>query len=294
MIKYKSPSAVNVPPVKDTQICGKIGEKFNKVIFERATSDDAHNLVFAEAESAFAAADDGELAPVGLWKGEFWGKLMLGACRIYEYTQDAKLLDYILKSTDKILSFQRKDGYLGTYKDEKQIFRAEPAIARQITGYDWDCDWTWNIWCRKYTIWALIEVYEISGEKRVLDAVVKTTDQLIDMLDEMGAKICETGTFFGLPSGSVLKPMLKLYRITENKKYLDFALDIANQWEDDTTCCAKIIKNSLDMLPVHHWNDNNAKITPVSKNNPYGDKNAPAFNPETLYPDLSYKVYEYY
>ena len=292
MIPYKIAPAVNTPSAHESHFMGKIEEKFQKVIYERATSEKAENLVFKEAEDAFFAACDGDLAPVGTWQGEFWGKLMLGACRIYSYTGNAGLKEFILKSTHKILSLQREDGYLGTYKDEKQIFRVEPKIAREITGYDWDCDWTWNIWCRKYTIWALIEVYELSGDKTVLDAVVRTTDQLIDMLDEMGARICETGTFFGLPSGSIMKPVLKLYRITENSKYLDFALEIANQWEDDETCCAKIIKNSLDMLPVHLWNDNNKNITPKSKYNPYKEEGSTVFDPKTLYPELSYKVYE--
>ncbi len=289
---YKAYPTVNIPPAKDAHFCGKIEEKFKKVICERAVSDSAQNLVFKEAEDAFFAACDGENAPVGLWQGEFWGKLTLGACRIFQYTQDEKLKEFILKSTHKILSYQREDGYLGTYRDEKQIFRVNPKIAREITGFDWDCDWTWNIWCRKYTIWALIEVYEISGDKAVLDATVKTANQLIDMLDEMGAKICETGTFFGLPSGSIMKPMVLLYEITGNKKYLDFALEIANQWEDDETCCVKIIKNSLNMLPVHLWNDKTADIIPKSKYNPYTKEGEPVFDPKTLYPELSYKVYE--
>lgn len=56
-----------------------------------------------------------------------------------------------------------------------------------------------------------------------------------------------------------MKPMLLLYGHTGDKKFLDFAIEIADGFENDTVGCIKIIKKSLEMLPVHIWNYDNPR-----------------------------------
>ncbi len=265
MIEYAKDDAVHSLPLGSLYLGGSVGKKFEKVIYERMTSQKAHEKIFAEAEGAFRNCDDDKTPPLGMWQGEFWGKLIIGACRCCAYSGDDGLKEFIRGSVSRVLAFQRRDGYLGTYKNEKQIFRASVPEVRRLTGWNWDCDWTWNIWCRKYTLWGLIEAYILLGDEDILSSCVRFADQLIAMLDEMGAKICETGTFFGLPSGSVLKPMLILYRLTGEKRYLDFALEIAREWCDDTTRCCKIIKCALSDKPIHLWNYDTNNIAPASK-----------------------------
>lgn len=266
MIEYRVNDAADALPIGEAQLGGKIGEKFRKVIFERMTSEKAQKEIFPETEAAFKNCIDDENPPVGLWQGEFWGKVIISACRGCRYTKDENLKEFIRGSVYRVLEYQRQDGYLGSYKNERQIFKAPVKEVQRITGYDWPCDWTWNIWCRKYTLWAMLEAYELLHDEKILSACISFTDQLIDMLNDMGAKICETGTFWGLPSGSVLKPVLILYRLTENKKYLDFALEIANEWQDDTTRCCKIIKCALAKMPIHLWNYETSDIPPSSEN----------------------------
>ena len=266
MIEYIKTNAVDALPLGAALLGGTAGEKFRNVIFERMTSEKAQKEIFSEAEAAFKNCIDDEKPPVGLWQGEFWGKLIISACRGCRYTGDENLKEFIRGSVCRVLEFQRPDGYLGSYKNERQIFKAEVKEVQRLTGYDWPCDWTWNIWCRKYTLWAMLEAYELLHDEKILSACIAFTDQLIDMLNDMGAKICETGTFWGLPSGSILKPVLILYRLTENKKYLDFALEIAHEWQDDTTRCCKIIKCALAEMPIHLWNYETNDIAPSSVN----------------------------
>lgn len=290
-VDYKIKNSVNPCKLSNVKLGGRIGEKYDKVIYERLTSEYAVKEVFGECESAFVNCVDGDDAPVGIWQGEFWGKQILSACRAYKYNGDEKLRNFIKESVYRVMSHQRDDGYLGTYKDEKQIFSVSTEIGYKKRG--WDCDWTWNIWCRKYTLWAMLEAYEILQDKKILNSCEKSMDQLIAMLDEIGARICETGTMYGQASGSILKPILILYRYTGNEKYLDFAIEIANEWEDDDTACTKLITKALSKTPIHEWGFDAAEIVPKSKYNPYVEKGKPVFDIEhMLAPEYSGKVYE--
>ena len=289
-IEYKIKNLVSPSELGESRLLGGIGEKFDRVIFERLSGEYARTEIFGEAESAFETCVDDEKAPIGIWQGEFWGKQMISACRAYRYNGDESLEKFITDSCYRIMSHQREDGYLGTYKNEKQIFHTSKYNGRKIMG--WDCEWTWNIWCRKYTLWGLLEAYEVTGDERILDSAVRSANQLIDMLHEMGARICETGMFYGQPSGSILKPILLLYRITGDKKYLDFALEIANQWEDEDTCCTKLITMALYMQPIHEWSFPVVGMSPKSRYNPLVGEGKPVFDITTTKPETSGKVYE--
>ncbi len=291
MVEYSRKDRLNVPSLGDVSFCGAIEEKLQRVIYQRMTSDAAQNEVFAEAENAFVTQVDDENAPIGIWQGEFWGKLMVSACRGAKYTGDEKLKEFLRKSVYKIMACQREDGYIGTYKNDKQVFVADLEEGRRIMG--WDCTWTWNIWCRKYTLWGMLEAYELLGDEEILESAARSANQLIDMLEEMGARICETGTFYGVASGSILKPILVLYRHTGNKKYLDFALEIAKEWEDSDTACLKLIKLAIDGVPVTLWGHTAADMEPASEYNPLAGEGKPVFEPKDRgNAECAGKVYE--
>ena len=67
--------------------------------------------------------------------------------------------------------------------------------AREAVG--WDCNWCWNLWCRKYTLWGLLEIYKLNKDPAVLETAKRATDQYISMLKSENVKICDTGTFVG-------------------------------------------------------------------------------------------------
>lgn len=274
MVGYAKTDRINAAEIGSAHFSGAVGEKFERFIYERMLSDKARNVILKEAEDAFANCVDDVEAPIGIWQGEFWGKLIVSACRACRYTGNDDLKNIVRDSVHRIMAFAREDGYLGTYKDERLVFRAPLEVGREKMG--WDCNWNWNIWCRKYTLWALLEAYELLGEPAILDLAEKSTLQLITMLEDMDAKICETGTFYGLPSGSIMKPVLILYRHTENRRFLDFALEIANEWEDSETACYKIVKKSLEGQPIHMWYDDLDEYEPQSKGNPYFGEDEPA------------------
>ena len=80
-IEYKIKNLVSPSELGESRLLGRIGEKFDKVIYERLTSEYARTEIFGEAESAFETCVDDAKAPIGIWQGEFWGKQMISACR---------------------------------------------------------------------------------------------------------------------------------------------------------------------------------------------------------------------
>ena len=50
-----------------------------------------------------------------------------------------------------------------------------------------------------------------------------------------------------------MKPMILLYKITDDKKLLDFCLSIADDWDRADGRCPNLIRNALSGKPVHEW-----------------------------------------
>ena len=65
------------PALGDVRLKGIPAEKMNDLFRARITSAFAQRNVFGEARRAFVERDDDERGAGGLWRGEFWGKLML-------------------------------------------------------------------------------------------------------------------------------------------------------------------------------------------------------------------------
>ena len=243
MILYKKENAVKKTELCNVKIGGYAAELMENFFYERIFSKNAKNIVFKECEEAFLRATDGD-GPQGLWQGEFWGKWIISAARACRYTGDAELKDFLHKAALRLIGLQREDGYIGTYRNSTNFFLPDPEKH----------SWNWNIWCRKYTLWGLLECYELTEDKRIIDACVRFADNLIYEVRSSGRRLGETGTFKGLPSCSILKPLLILYRITENGRYLDFCLDFVKDWENPDIMPG-LIANSLSGKPLSRWYD---------------------------------------
>ena len=126
-----------------SELLGFAGELFGKMIYHRMTSDFAVRSVLAEAEEPFYSKSDDDNAPIGWWRGEFWGKWMISAVRACKYSYDERLVFIIKDSVDKIIATADADGYIGTYKDPAMIFPCTEEAGRQAVGFN--CNFCWNI-----------------------------------------------------------------------------------------------------------------------------------------------------
>lgn len=190
-------------PLSSTRIDGFLGSKIDLCIDKRIKA-----LDFDQFVEPFRHRNE-----TRLWQGEFWGKLMLAAIASYHYNHDPEMLTKIAGAVDGLIETQSGDGYIGNYTEESRLEQ-------------------WDVWCRKYTLLALLSYYDLTGYKKALASAIKLADYTIAQLGPGRREIIGTGNYRGMASSSILEPMVYLYKRTNNKKYLDFATSIVSQWEN--------------------------------------------------------------
>lgn len=249
-MEAKIQNVVRPARLQDTRLGGYAGRLSARFFEERILSDEAFKVVFKEAENAFRDKLDDQTA-IGYWQGEFWGKLIISAARVCRYTGNLQLRAFLQQAAETMLSFQEEDGYIGTYRNHDFVCSPDVRETEKIIG--WPCNWCWNIWCRKYTLWGLIELYDLLGDEKILTACRKLADHLLSQLERLGKSLNETGTFKGMPSGSIIKPMLLLYRRTGDERYLRLCVETAENWDRADGRAPNLIANALSGKPVAEW-----------------------------------------
>ena len=86
------------------------------------------------------------------WRGEYFGKMMRGACMTYQYTKSEALYNCLYKATQKILETQDSLGRFSTY----------------ATHYEFK---GWDMWCRKYIILGLLHFHEICDDENFKEKI---------------------------------------------------------------------------------------------------------------------------
>ena len=151
------------------------------------------------------------------WRGEYWGKAMRGAAMIYRYSQDEKLYAVLTETVEDILTTQEDNGRISTYSQDKEFL-------------------CWDMWCRKYVALGLEYFYEICTDEglkaRIVTALRKHVDYIMERVGANEGQIRITlasDRHYGLNSSSFLEPVVKLYKLTGDKKYLDYATYIVSE-----------------------------------------------------------------
>ena len=230
-------------------------DKLERFVEERVLSSRAKGEYYDEAANAFRTHYDDN----GSWQGEYWGKTMLGTVATATLGNDSSLLAWAATNAVAFVDeFQRPDGYICSYSDEN-------AIGPNPDGSERFC---WNLWSRKYTLWALVETSRAlerdpdaaalapGAAERLLGAARRLMDHWIGQMEKGKVKIEQTGYFAGIPSMSVLKPLMLLYRRTGDRKYLDYARSIVAVWERGDGSMPALVTKALSGRPVSEWYPN--------------------------------------
>ncbi len=158
------------------------------------------------------AADDADEG----WRGEYFGKMMRGACMTYQYTKNKKLYSLLSNIVEKMLETQDEMGRFSTY-----------SVSCEFKG--------WDMWCRKYVLLGFLHFHEICLDdllkEKIEAALTKHLDYIVEHIGSDGNKtdIGETSQWWGATNAaSILEPTVKMYNITGKKTYLDFACHIIN------------------------------------------------------------------
>lgn len=261
-VPFARPDAHRGAALRDVKLGGVPAGKMNNFFRARMLDRTAQRDVFGEARSAFRDRDDDERAVLpdrkmgGIWRGEFWGKLMLGTARVADYLQDPALTRFVGDECHRMIALQDPDGYLGSYADKENVWIPEAAKPAMKKTYGWNT--VWNLWNRKYAIWAMLMAYRATGDKAILASTERQMDQWIEMMHRLDLPLFVTGQpeKVGLPSMSILKPLLMLYAETGKKAYLDYAKEMLPDWDRADGACPNFFRNADRADALYTWYPN--------------------------------------
>lgn len=146
------------------------------------------------------------------WRGEYWGKMMRGACFVYSYTKSNELYDILKTTVQEMMDSAEEDGRISSY----------------ARSHEFDA---WDMWARKYVMLGMQYFYEICTDEKFKAQIVESMCRQADCIianvgrKEDGKKPIGTCTHHwrGVNSASILEPMVRLYSLTKAQKYFDFA-----------------------------------------------------------------------
>lgn len=154
----------------------------------------------------------------GGWRGEYWGKTMRGAAFVYSYTKNPQLYEIMKNTTVELMACADSNGRISSY----------------ATNHEFEA---WDIWGRKYVLLGMQYFSEVCEEEELVEQIKKSMCAQMDYImskigpREDGKKPITSATrhWRGLNSSSLLEPVVRLYNMTGETKYLDFATYIVNE-----------------------------------------------------------------
>lgn len=143
------------------------------------------------------------------WRSEYWGKMMRGASMVVKYTGDDGMYKILERAVRDILSAEDEYGRISGYSVEQEFTR-------------------WDLWGRKYVMLGMQYFMEICRDEELTAAMIasmrRQADYIIERVGPGKLDIRECSkNWEGLNSCSILESIVRLYRLTGEKKYLDFA-----------------------------------------------------------------------
>ena len=145
------------------------------------------------------------------WRGEYWGKMMRGAVMVYEYSQNRDLYRVLTETVEDMLTVAEADGRVSSFSRE--------------TEFD-----AWDLWCRKYVLLGMEYYYDVCADENLKERILRFLCGCADYIvahigKETGKKkiTLASRSWLGINSSSILEPIVRLYRLTADQKYLDFA-----------------------------------------------------------------------
>ena len=159
----------------------------------------------------FRSHDDGRGDWYVTWRSEYWGKMMRGASMVTRYTGNKEIYKILENSIKDILTTEDEFGRISGYRVSEEFN-------------------FWDIWGRKYVMLGMMYFMEICEDDALNSQMIKSmcrqADYIIDRIGDGDGKLDirkSSKHWEGLNSCSILEPIVRLYRLTGNKKYFEFA-----------------------------------------------------------------------
>jgi len=184
------------------------------------------------------------------WLGEFAGKYITGAYYIYRLTLDHELYTYIQGFLEELLSCQAEDGYLGPFSKQCRLTGSFSQKPDEVEG-------TWDAWGHYHIMYGLLLWYEETQEEQYLQCVEKIAGLFLRKYYNPAAG---SKSLLSMKSPeanlSPIHAFAMLCRLTEDRRYLDFALeiekDLSHEGAGDYIGCA-LDKVEFYQCPQPRW-----------------------------------------
>jgi DUF1680 family protein len=146
------------------------------------------------------------------WYGEHAGKWLYTAALAVKRTGNPTLKELLFKTADQLISYQDKDGYLGSYSPDQRI---------TASGYKYHST-SWDVWNLTYMTLGFLELNKYFPNEKYLGAAKKIGELFLGTFGEGKADITNYGTRYGLSATVILESAVELYKATKDQRYLDF------------------------------------------------------------------------
>jgi DUF1680 family protein len=174
------------------------------------------------------------------WYGEHAGKWLYTASHAARHSRDKTLEALVIETADYLVKQQDADGYLGNYGPTVRL--TNDAISHKRS---------WDVWNLSYMALGLLQTNRYYPNPAYLKAATSIGELFIRMFDDEKHNITDYGTRRGVSATIALDPVVELYKVTRDARYLALAETFIKQLEakeDHRIITAG--KNNLDMEHV--------------------------------------------
>lgn len=147
------------------------------------------------------------------WYGEHAGKWLYTATLAVKRTGNSDLQKLLFKTADQLMSYQDKDGYLGSYSPGQRITAKNDKFHPT----------SWDVWNLTYMTLGFLELNKHFPIEKYLSTAKNIGELFLRTFGEGKADITNYGTRYGLSATVILESAVELYKATEDQRYLDFA-----------------------------------------------------------------------
>lgn len=163
----------------------------------------------------------------GDWYGEHAGKWLQAAARAAAASGDTALQATVDAVVQRLLQWQRDDGYLGCYAADRRFTEPQPP---RPASWDGAPAWrTWDVWVHAYLLLGLLEVHRQRPQPAVLQAAQRIGMLCWQTFVERGLDITTCGNHHGLSAVVLIEPAVRLHQASGDVRFLRLAERLVEQ-----------------------------------------------------------------
>lgn len=165
------------------------------------------------------------------WYGEHAGKWLYTTSLAVERTGDPKLKKLLFETADELISYQDKNGYLGSYSPLQRISAKDYPMHHR----------SWDVWNLTYMTLGFLKLNEYFPNQKYLAVAENIGELFLQTFGEDKADITNYGTRHGLSATVILEAAVELFHTTKDKRYIDFGTYVLKRLNE---------REGLQMMPM--------------------------------------------